>query len=145
MSRPSPRWTADRRAPDDRGSATIWMIGVTVCAFVMVGLVLDGGVMLRSRSDAFSAAASAARVGAQQLDSDAAVEGVAVLDLVAAEQAALEYLAARDVTGTVAVTADTVTVTVTTTAQLQLLRVVGGGTVSFDATATAQAIKVTSP
>jgi CheY-like chemotaxis protein len=60
-------------------------------------------------------------------------------------QAALDYLAARGVLGTVAVTADTVTVTVTTTARLQLLRVVGGDTVSFDATATAQAIKVATP
>ena len=84
------------------------MIGVTVAAFLMVGLVLDGGVMLRARSDAFSTAASAARVGAQQLDTDAAVEGVAVLDPVAAEQAALDYLAAHGVTGTVTVTADTV-------------------------------------
>ena len=90
---------------DDRGSATIWMIGVTRAAFLMVGLVLDGGVMLRARSDAFSIAASAARVGAQQLDADAAVEGDAVLDPVAAEQAALDYLAARGVTGTVTVTA----------------------------------------
>src|SRR5690606_14633060 len=105
MTRPSARrrlhrwWT--KRCCDDRGSATIWMIGVTVAAFLMVGLVLDGGVMLRARSDAFAIAGAAARVGAQQLDSDAAVEGEAVLDPVAAEQAALAHLAANGVTGSV--------------------------------------------
>lgn len=140
-----------RRSPsmrddcDDRGSATVWMIGVTVAAFVMVGLVLDGGIMLRARSDAFSIAASAARAGAQQLDPAAAVEGNTVLDPVAAQQAALDYLAAQGVTGTVTVTADTVTVSVTTTARLQMLQIVGGDTVTFDATATAQAVKIGQP
>lgn len=131
-----------RRAGTERGSATIWMIGVTACAFLMVGLVLDGGVMLRARSDAFATAASAARVGAQQLDPDAAVAGQSILDPGAAEQAALDHLAARGVTGTVTVTTDSVTVTVTTRAELQLLEVVGGDSVDFTATATVRAIKV---
>lgn len=134
-----------RWARDDRGSATVWMIGVTVASFLMVGLVLDGGVMLRTRSDAFAIAASAARVGAQQLDADAAVEGLSVLDPIAAEQAVLDYLAAQGASGTVTVTGDRVTVTVTTSAQLQMLQVVGGDTVTFDATATAEAVKVTPP
>lgn len=134
-----------RLARDDHGSATVWMIGVTVASFLMVGLVLDGGVMLRTRSDAFAIAASAARVGAQQLDGDAAVEGLSVLDPIAAEQAVLDYLAAQGASGTVTVTGDRVTVTVTTSAQLQMLQVVGGDTVTFDATATAEAVKVATP
>jgi hypothetical protein len=121
------------------------MIGVTVSSFLMVGLVLDGGVMLRARSDAFAVAASAARVGAQQLDSDAAVEGETVLDPFAAEQAALDYLAAQGVTGFVSVVGDTVRVSVTTSADLQLLSLVGGGSVTFNATAEAQAVKVVPP
>ena len=121
------------------------MIGVTVSAFLMVGLVLDGGVMLRARSDAFAVAASAARVGAQQLDHDAAVEGQAVLGPVAAEQAAMAYLAANGVTGSVTVTSDMVRVSVTTSADLQLLSLVGGESVTFDATAEAQAVKVAPP
>lgn len=137
---PRARW-----ATDERGSATVWMIGVTVASFLMVGLVLDGGVMLRSRSDAFAIAASAARVGAQQLDPDAAVEGLTVLDPIAAEQAAQGYLGNQGVTGTVTVTGDTITVTVTTSARLQMLRVVGGDTVTFDATATVEAVKVATP
>jgi hypothetical protein len=35
-------------AEDDRGSATVWMIGVVVCTFLMLAVVLDGGVMLRA-------------------------------------------------------------------------------------------------
>ncbi|MGH9242923.1 MAG: pilus assembly protein TadG-related protein [Acidimicrobiales bacterium] len=129
----------------DRGSATVWMIGVTVSAFLLVGLVLDGGTMLRARSDAFSAAGAAARVGAQQLDPDAAVEGLTVLDPIAAERAVQDYLAASGLTGTARVVDDTVTVTVTTEAQLQMLRLVGGDTVTFDATATVEAVKVETP
>ena len=135
-------WSRGSRVHGERGSATIWMIGVTVCAFLVVGLVLDGGVMLRARSDAFATAASAARVGAQQLDPDAAVEGQSVLDPIAAEQAALDYLAARGLAGTATVEANAVTVTVTTQAQLQLLELVGADTVGFSATATVQAVKV---
>ena len=137
--------SAKRRCGDDRGSATVWMIGVTFATFLMVGLVIDGGVMLRARSDAFGIAASAARVGAQQLDSDAAVEGEAVLDPVAAEAAALDYLAAQGVTGSVQVEGDVVRVSVTTTADLRLLSLVGGGSATFDATAEARAIKVDPP
>ena len=130
---------------DDRGAATVWMIGVTVSAFLMVGLVLDGGVMLRARSDAFGIAASAARVGAQQLDPDAAVEGQTTIDPAAAERAALDYLAAEGVRGTVTVSGGVVTVTVTTSARLQMLGAVGGDDVTFDATASAEAVKVSSP
>lgn len=139
------RAAAIRRGRGDRGSATVWMIGVTVSAFLLVGLVLDGGTMLRARSDAFSVAGAAARVGAQQLDPDAAVEGLTVLDPIAAERAVQDYLAASGVTGTARVIDDTVTVTVTTEAQLQMLRLVGGDTVTFDATATVEAVKVETP
>ena len=68
-----------------------------------------------------------------------------MLDPIAAEQAVLDYLAAQGASGTVTVTGDRVTVTVTTSAQLQMLQVVGGDTVTFDATATAEAVKVATP
>lgn len=133
------------RAGAERGSVSVWMISTTTAAFLMIGLVFDGGVMLRARSDAFSAAAAAARAGAQQLDADAAVEGQAILDPVAAEQAVLDHLAARGLTGTATVSGDRVTVAVTATARLQLLRIVTGDGVTFESTATAEAVKVTLP
>ena len=118
------------------------MIGVTVSAFSLVALLLDGGAMLRARSDAFALAGSAARVGAQQLDPDAAVEGLTVLDPIAAERAVQDYLDSAGVNGTAVVSGDTVTVTVTSEAVLQMLRLVGGDTVSFQATASVEAVKV---
>lgn len=127
---------------DERGSVTVWMIGVTVSAFSLVALLLDGGAMLRARSDAFALAGSAARVGAQQLDPDAAVEGLTVLDPIAAERAVQDYLDGAGVTGTAVVSGDTVSVTVTSEAELQMLRLVGGDTVSFQATASVEAVKV---
>lgn len=131
-----------RRRSDERGSATVWMIGVTVSTFALVALVLDGGAMLRARSDAFALAGAAARVGAQQLDPDAAVEGLTVLDPIAAERAVMDYLNDVGVIGRATVVGDAVTVTVSSEAELQMLRLVGGDTVSFDATATVEAMKV---
>lgn len=136
---------AGLRGGDDRGSVSVWAIGATVACMLLLGLVLDGGAMLRARSDAFSLAAAAARAGAQQLDADAAVAGIATVDAAAAEQAALDYLAAHDATGTVTVTADAVTVTVSSTAQLQLLSLVGASSASFAATATVDVVKVDLP
>ena len=140
------RWLLQLRrdAADDaeNGSVTVWMIGVVVATFLMIGLLLDGGSMLRRRSDVFGIASSAARAGAQQLDQVQAVEGVAVLDPVAAERAALAYLTDRGLSGAVSVDGDTVTVEVNAVAELQMLKLVGGDGVSFTATASAQAVKV---
>ncbi len=130
-------------AEDERGSATVWLIGVVVATFLMIGLVLDGGSMLRARSDAFSVASAAARVGAQQLDPIEAVQGIAVLDPILAERAALDYLSALGLHGSVTVEADKVTVSVDSVAQLQMLTLVGADTATFQASASARAVKVT--
>lgn len=122
----------------------MWMIGVVVCAMLLTGLVLDGGVVLRARSDAFGLAAAAARAGAQQLDPSAAVEGRAVLDPAAARQVATAFVAAHGGVGTVIVDGDRVTVTVTEAAHLQMLEVVGAHTVTVHATATVRAVKTSS-
>ena len=131
---------------DERGSATIWMVSVVMATFVLIGLVIDGGSMLRVRSDAFAAAGAAARAGAQELDDDAAVEGLTILDPPAARRAAMAHLERLGYQGSVSVSGETVTVTARGTARLQLLSLVGGGdTASFEATASATAIKVGTP
>jgi hypothetical protein len=130
---------------DDRGSVTVWAISATVACVLIIGLVIDGGTMLRARSDAFALASSAARAGAQELDSAAAVQGLTVLDPVAAERAALDYLAAHNATGTVTITDETITVTVTSATSLQLLRLAGAETASFTATSTVNIVKVELP
>ena len=48
---------------DDRGSVTVWAISATVACVLIIGLVIDGGTMLRARSNAFALASSAARAG----------------------------------------------------------------------------------
>lgn len=130
---------------DERGSATIWMVSVVMATFVLIGLVVDGGSMLRVRSDAFAAAGAAARAGAQELDEDAAVEGRAVLDPTAARRAAMAHLERLGYRGSVSVSGATVTVTARGTARLQLLSLVGGDAARFEATASAAAIKVGTP
>jgi len=137
--------TRPNASRDERGIATLWTVIVTVACFAIIGLVLDGGVILRARSDAFSLAGAAARAGAQALEPDAAAQGQVVLDPVRARAAAMDYLDQRGATGSVSVDGNNVTVTVTLTAQLQILRVSDGGSVDVDATATVSAIKGAAP
>ncbi len=134
-----------RRGHPERGIATVWSVVVVGACFLMIGLVLDGGVILRARNEAFSLAGAAARIGAQELESDAAAQGAVVIDPERARAASLEYLIQRGAVGDVTVAADQVTVTVTLTADLQMLRVANGGTVEVSATATVAAIKGASP
>ena len=77
-----------RARRDEGGIATLWSVIVAIACFAIIGLVLDGGVILRARSDAFSLAGAAARVGAQELEPDAAAQGQVVLDPVRARAAA---------------------------------------------------------
>ena len=115
-------WRARRRVVvgDDRGEITLLAVAATAIAMLLLALLVAGGAALRTRSDAFALASTAARTGAQQLDQAAAVEGQTVLDPVAAEQAALAYLAARGAQGSVAITGATITVTVTSSTDLPL-------------------------
>jgi hypothetical protein len=120
-----------------RGSVVIWSVVLVPACFAMIGLVLDGGVILRARSDAYSLAGAAAREASQEISGDAAVEGRPALDPVAARRTALAYLAARSAEGEVVVTADSVTVTVRTTAELQILTTASGRTLQLSAHAVA--------
>ncbi len=125
----------------EAGIVTVWAVVVVAACFAMAGLVLDGGVVLRARSDAFGLAGGAARAGAQELSVPDVAGGDLVLDPAAATRAATVYLEARGATGTVRVDGTRVTVTVHDTARLQLLSVAGARTVNVDATATADALE----
>lgn len=65
---PGPRRAAGCDDQDDQGYAVIWTLGLALAMLGLVGLVVDGGALLRTGSNAHSAASAAARVGAQQLD-----------------------------------------------------------------------------
>lgn len=120
----------------DAGIATIWTVVVMAACVLMVGLVLDGGTILRARSSTFDLAGGAARVAAQHLDQQALADGEIRLDPETARDAGLTWLAVRDTTGTVVVDGDTVTVTVHREVELQILQ---PARITVDETASAQA------
>jgi hypothetical protein len=132
-----------RRELRDRGFVTAWTVALAGSCWLFVGLALDSGRVLRDRSEAFGAAAAAARAGAQQLDERVAIaEGRTVLDPERASQVAHAYLSDRGFTGDVDVIGDLeVVVTVTETADLKIIPV--PDVVTFEVSATAQAVQGT--
>jgi hypothetical protein len=129
------------RVRDDRGSITALTASVLAGFVVMFALVVGGAEVLRARSDAFGAAAGAARAGAQELDEAAVVQGLVELDPQAAQAAAQSYLAARGATGSVTVSGTDVTVTVEDSVGIPHL----GNVIGVEATATVSAIKGQTP
>jgi hypothetical protein len=115
---------------------TVWTVVLVVGCVAMVGLVLDGGTLLRARSSTYDLAAEAARDGAQQLAAPALVDGHVEIDPDTARAAVVQFLAARDATGRVTVDGDRLTVVVTRRVQLQILR---PATVTVVESATVQA------
>jgi len=111
---------------------------MVLACMAIVGLVLDGGVILRARSSAFDIAAESARAGAQELDQGALADGRIVVDASAAHERIAAYLAAHDVSGDITITAETVTVTVHRQVGLQILQ---PATVDIHQTATVRAHK----
>ena len=120
--RSGPAGRADRG--DDGQIAAMWAV-LSVALLVLGGLVYDGGSVLAARRSAHNLASQAARAGAQGFDVDAVLAGRTGLDPDAADTAAREFLAARQITGDVAVTPDAITVTVTLDQPTPLLAVVG--------------------
>jgi hypothetical protein len=122
---------------------TAWTVALAATCWLFVGLVLDSGRVLRDRSEAFGAAAAAARAGAQQLDERVAIsEGRTTLDVERARTVAQTYLRDRGFTGEVDVIGDLeVMVTVTETADLRIIPVPDH--VTFQVSATAEAIQGT--
>lgn len=116
--------------------ATIWTISVAGACLLIVGLVLDGGTVLRARSSTYDLAGGAARAAAQELDQHDLVQGAISLDPSAAQRAAQQWLDVRGASGVVVVDGDTVTVTVRRDVSLQLLR---PASVTVTETASAQA------
>ena len=111
---------------------------MVLACMAIVGLVLDGGVILRARSSAFDIAAESARAGAQELDQGALADGRIVVDASVAHERIAAHLAAHDVNGDITITAETVTVTVHQEVGLQILQ---PATVDIHQTATVRAHK----
>ena len=128
-----------RRARDERGSISIWMVTASFVMMVLVGLAVDLGGQVHAKQRAHSIAAEAARTGGEQVEAAPAIEGRYVrVDTASARTAAEQYLAASGVTGTVSVTGgDTIRVEVTDTYTPKFLSFIGIGdlTVTSDASA----------
>ncbi|ADH66668.1 MULTISPECIES: TadE/TadG family type IV pilus assembly protein [Nocardiopsis] len=125
------------RRTDDRGQTTAF-VAILASAFLLcLGLVTDGGGLMRARNEAATLAQEAARAGVQQLDWSSYREGTneVALDPSAASAAAQSFLNAAGATGTVAVSGDTVTVTCSVDYSFTLLPM---GSTTVDATATAR-------
>jgi hypothetical protein len=123
MTRASSRPTADRRSVADGGSVAdcgsvaLWIAVTSLAAFLMAGLVVEGGQTLAARESAAGLAGQAARAGANALAPQSLRNGLpgdVTFDptlAVAAANAVLD--AAHPTSRTVTVAADLKSVTVT--------------------------------
>jgi len=112
--------------PDERGTVTVFVSVFMLALLVVAGLVVDGGRTLAARREVANVAESAARAGAQEIDTAAARAGSgARLDPIAARRRAEAYLTASGFEGTVTVDGDTVRVEVTASRSLVILGIVG--------------------
>lgn len=127
---------------DERGSVTAMWAILALALLVLGGLVFDGGRVLTTRREANNLARQAARAGAQQLDESSIRSGTPTLDTFAAETAAREYLARREVTPlAVVVAGTTVTVTVELVQPTPLLALVGIDERTVTSTASARSAR----
>jgi Flp pilus assembly protein TadG len=111
---------------DERGIVTVFVAGITVALLMVAGLVVDGGYVLAARREAANVAESAARAGAQVLDtSRVRSDPTAPLDATAATAAAQRFLTVSGHTGTVTVIGDVVRVEVTIEQPTYLLGLAG--------------------
>ena len=122
----SPRRTANLPARGEVGSATVWMVFATLIVFAVCGLVYDGGALLTGRQQAIFEAESAARAGAQAVDTEVLYSsGQTQLDPQAAEALATQFLLRNGWQGTASATPTQVTVTVEVPVKMTFLQTVG--------------------
>jgi uncharacterized membrane protein len=127
---------------DERGAVTAFVACFTVALIAVFGLVVDGGLILATRREAFNAADAAARRGAQAVDESALRSGEPLsLNEAEAKRRALEYLSVNGLDGAAVVVGDRITVTVRTSRSLSVLGFTGMGPVDVQATGTARAVQ----
>lgn len=86
-----------RRGRQERGGATVFVLGLAVVLFAMAGLVVDGGLAVNARQRVADDTEQAARAGAQHLSEESLRrDGAVAIDPSAAAVAARDHLLARD-------------------------------------------------
>lgn len=129
-------------ARDERGTATVFVIGLAVVLLAAAGLVIDGGTALNARMKLADDVEQAARLGANQIDVDTLRgSGVVRIDPAAARAEAGGFLAGRGY-GAISVTVDdsSVSVGAEDTVQTAMLQLIGVFTFDISAGATAEAV-----
>jgi len=126
---------------DERGSVTVFVVGVLLALMVVAGLVFDGGSIIAGHREADAEAQGAARAAADQIATISLHSGNLAIDPAAARAAVDTYLAPYHHTGTITVNADNVTVIVTFPVAMQVLSIVGVDSKTVTGTGSATAIE----
>jgi hypothetical protein len=129
----------------ERGSVTVFVVGVLLALVVMGGLVFDGGAVIAGHREADAEAEGAARAAAEQVSIPALRSGHIQLRTATATQAADDYLRQYGHTGTVVVDGDDVTVNVSYPVGMQVLDLIGIRSKTVSGTGTATAIEGAVP
>lgn len=121
-----------RRLAGDRGSVTVWTLGVVLIVLFLGAISFDLWSGFSTRRQYAGAADQAAQAGANALDETLfRSTGERKLDPSRAEMLAADNLAAHELSGLtgieIAASADQVTVQLTGTVDVGLLRIFGGG------------------
>lgn len=127
---------------NETGTVTAFVSCFAVALIAVFGLVVDGGLVLASRRQAFNAADAAARAGAQAIDESGLRSGRPVsLDEREATRRALEHLRLAGLTGTAEVDGDRITVHTSTVRSLSILGFAGVGPITVRASGSARAVQ----
>jgi Flp pilus assembly protein TadG len=132
-------WKVLRPTRDERGSATVFVLGFATVLMVGAGLVIDGGLALNQHSQLIDDAEQAARAGAQAIDEPTLRNsGVLLIDKGTATTIASDFLASRGYTNiSVTINGNQVTTSADTTVNTAILGLIGISTFSVHGEATA--------
>lgn len=132
----------NRRTRNERGSVTLWSVIVITAALVIMGLVVDGGAQLRAGQRADQVAREAARAAGQASSGEPILGHPGLVDVSRGRQAAVQYLAAANVAGSVDVDGATITVTTSVVFTPVMLSAFGISSVTVNGTAVTEAKQV---
>ncbi|WP_322936906.1 hypothetical protein [Nocardioides bizhenqiangii] len=129
------------RHRDERGTATAFVVGMSITLVVVAGLVVDGGGALNAKMTLADDVEAAAVAGAQATDElRLRDEGVLVINRAEAHERALALLAGRGYERIdIDVTDETVTVTAHDTVPTVMLNLINIDEFDIEATAVAEA------
>jgi hypothetical protein len=124
-------------ATGDRGSLSAFVVLLLVAIFVLMGLVVDGGLAASARQQAADEAEQAARAGAGSISVEALRSGQLQIDDSAAISAAEQFMVAAGHPGVATVSSGSVQVEIRYRIPTVILGIVGITTLPVSATATA--------